>query len=98
MNVVEIQELLVGSQKSYMENLGMAIEKVKKEIEEAVTIEKAGHPEWQRSIGGYIDELHRVVFALAEPRYGSDEDHQKITELRGQVKDLYAYMKNQVGS
>ncbi len=98
MNVVEIQELLVGSQKNYMDNLEKAIEKIKNEIDEATTVEKAGHPEWQRSIGGYIDELHRVVFALAEPRYGSEEDHQKIMELRRKVKDLYAYMKNQVGS
>jgi len=97
MNVVEIQELLVGSQKSYVENLEKAIEKIKKEIDEVEKVEKSALPEWQQSIGGLIDELHSVVFTLAEPRYGSEEDHQKIVELRNKVKDLYAYMKNKVG-
>ncbi|HHD63433.1 MAG TPA: hypothetical protein ENK96_03495 [Desulfobulbaceae bacterium] len=95
MNAIEMQELLVGGQKSYVENIEKAIQLIKEEIKEAVSVEKANHPEWQHSIGGYIDELHRVVFALAEPRYGTDEDHRKIVELRNQVKDLYAYMKNQ---
>ena len=98
MNVVEIQELLVGTQQDYVKNLEKAIEKIKQEIDEAAGKETADHPEWQQAIGGYIDELHKMVFSLSEPRYGSEEDHQKIIEIRNKVKELYAYMKNKAGA
>ncbi len=96
MNVVELQEKLVGSQREFIEQIEEAIGKLEEEIKEASSVEHAGHAEWERSIGGYIDELHRVIFSLAEPRYGSEKDHKKIAALRAKLKDLYADFKNMV--
>ncbi len=94
MNVVQLQETLVGAQKEFIEQIEEAINRLEAEIKEASEVEHAGHEEWQRSIEGYIDELHRVIFSLAEPRYGSEEDHKKIAALRKKLRDLYADFKN----
>ncbi len=94
MNMVELQEKLVGAQKGFVQQIEEAIERLEEEIKEASSVEHGGHPEWVRSIGGYIDELHRVVFSIAEPRYGSEEDHKKIANIRKKLKDLYADFKN----
>ncbi len=94
MNIVQLQETLVGAQKEFINQIEEAINRLEAEMKEASEVESAGHPEWERSIGGYIDELHRVIFSLAEPRYGSEEDHKKIAALRKRLKDLYAEFKN----
>ena len=94
MNFVELQEALVGAQKEFIEQIEEAINRLESEIKEASEVEHAGHKEWQRSIGGYIDELNRVIFSIAEPRYGSEEDHKKIADLRRKVKELYEDFKN----
>ncbi len=96
MNVVQLQETLVGAQKEFLEQIEDAINRLEAEIKEASEVEHAGRADWERSIGGYIDELHRVIFSLAEPRYGSEEDHKKIADLRQKLKDLYADFKNMV--
>ncbi len=94
MNVVELQEKLVGAQKDFLEQIEKAMERLKAEIKEAREVEKSSHPEWERSIAGYIDELHRVIFSLAEPRYGSEKVHKKIAKLRKELKDIYADFRN----
>jgi len=96
MNVVELQGTLVGAQKEFIHQLEEAINELEMQIKEADEVEHSGHTEWERSIGGYIDELHRVIFSLAEPRYGSEEDHQKIAALRKKLKDLYADFKSMI--
>ncbi len=96
MNIVQLQEALVGAQKDFINQLEEALSRLEEEIKEASEVEHAGRAEWERSIGGYIDELHRVIFSLAEPRYGSEEEHKKIAELRKKLKDLYADFKNMV--
>ncbi len=96
MNIVQLQETLVGAQADFINQLEEATNRLEQEIREAADVEKAGRADWERSIGGYIDELHRVIFSLAEPRYGSEKEHQKIAELRKRLKDLYADFKNMV--
>ena len=96
MNIVELQGVLVGAQKEFICQLEKAINALETQIKEADDVEHSGHAEWERSIGGYIDELHRVIFSLAEPRYGSEEDHQKIAALRSKLKDLYRDFKNMI--
>ena len=94
MSVMELQEKLIGAQKEFIDQIEEAINRLENEIKEASEVEHSGRAEWERSIGGYIDELHRVIFSIAEPRYGSEKEHKKIAELRKKLKDLYADFKN----
>lgn len=96
MNVVELQEKLVGAQKEFVDQIEEAVSRLEAEIKEASDVEQAGHAEWERSIGGYIDELCRVIFSMAEPRYGSEEAHKKIAALRKRLKDLYVDFRDMV--
>ncbi len=96
MNVVELQETLVGAQIEFVEQMEKAINRLEAQIKEASEVEHAGHAEWERSIGGYIDELCRVIFSMAEPRYGSEEAHKKIAALRKRLKDLYVDFRDMV--
>ena len=96
MNIVERQEKLVSIQKDYIEALEDAIKTLEDEIKEASEVEHAGHEEWEKSIEGYIDELHGIIFSLPEPRYGHNELHAKIANLRKRIKDLYADFKKMI--
>lgn len=96
MNIVERQEKLAAIQKDYIDALEDAIKTLEDEIKEASEVEHAGHEEWEKSIEGYIDELHGIIFSLPEPRYGHEELHTKIAELRKRIKDLYADFKKMV--
>ncbi len=96
MNVVEMQEKLVAIQKDYIKTLEEALKRLEDEIKEASEVEHAGHPEWEKSIEGYIDELHGIIFSLPEPRYGHEELHGKIADLRKRIKDLYVDFKKMI--
>ncbi len=93
MNIVERHEKLAAITKEYIDAIEEAVKTLENEIKEAADVEEAGHPEWEKSIEGYIDELHTVIFSLPEPRYGHEELHKKIAELRKRIKDLYAEFK-----
>ncbi len=93
MNIVERQEKLVAIQKDYIQALEDAIKTLEDEIREASEVEQAGREDWEKSIEGYIDELHGIIFSLPEPRYGHEDLHKKIVGLRKRIKDLYADFK-----
>ncbi len=96
MNVVEMQEKLAAIQKDYIDTLEEAIKRLEDEIKEASEVEQTGNPEWEKSIEGYIDELHSIIFSLPEPRYGNEELHEKIAALRKRIKDIYADFKKMI--
>ncbi len=96
MNIVEMQEKLVTIQKDYIDTLEQAVKRLEDEISEASDVEHAGHPEWEKSIEGYIDELHAIIFSLPEPRYGHEDLHHKITDLRKRIKNLYVDFKKMI--
>ena len=96
MSVVDIQEKLIGAQKEFIDALEDAIKRVEQEIKEAASVEESGRAEWEKSIEGYIDELHNVIFSMAEPRFGSEEEHKRIAALRQRLKDLYVDFKNMI--
>ncbi|NPA95878.1 MAG: hypothetical protein GXO58_10685 [Thermodesulfobacteria bacterium] len=93
MNIVEKQEKLAAITKEYIDAIEDAISTLEKEIKEAMDVEKSGNPEWEKSIEGYIDELHSIIFSLPEPRHGHKDLHKKIAELRKRIKDIYADFK-----
>ncbi len=96
MNIVERQEKLAALTKEFIEGIEEAIKTLEDEIKEASDVEHAGHEEWEKSIEGYIDELHNIIFSLPEPRYGHEELHQKVKALRKKIKDLYADFRNMI--
>jgi hypothetical protein len=49
--------------------------------------------EWCKATENYIDDLHKSIYSISEPRWFSGEETKKIRSLRNRIKDLYVKFK-----
>ena len=49
--------------------------------------------EWCKATEDYLDELHKDIFSISEPRCSTKEDSDRIKALRRRIKDLYVTYK-----
>jgi hypothetical protein len=62
---------------------------LEKDLGEADEMEHVCTDEWCQAIEDYIDDLHKNVYSISEPRWATAEDSEKIRELRKRIKKLY---------
>ncbi len=46
--------------------------------------------EWCEATEHVIDDLSNSLFSISEPRWASEEEGQKLKQLKRRVHDLYA--------
>ncbi|MEW6429305.1 MAG: hypothetical protein AB1568_14860 [Thermodesulfobacteriota bacterium] len=86
----EMEAAMLTAHRQFVSNLEKGLEILEKEMAEAGAMTTACTDEWCKSTDHYIDELHKDVYAISEPRFATGEDSRKLKELRRRVKDLYA--------
>jgi hypothetical protein len=77
----------------FLENMEESINRIESGIKEASEMASVCTSEWCEATEHVIDELSNQLFSISEPRWGSQEDSNKIRELKRRVHDLYANYK-----
>jgi hypothetical protein len=77
-----------------MKNLGDSTNLLEQDITEAAEMGKICTDEWCLATEHTLDELANMIFSISEPRWATNEDSQKIKNLRHRVHDLYAKYKS----
>jgi DNA polymerase III delta prime subunit len=85
----DMEATMLLAHRQFVEQLNKALDILDREIKEATEMENICTGEWCYSTDVVIDELHKQVFSISEPRWATDEDSQKIKELRRRIKNLY---------
>jgi DNA polymerase III delta prime subunit len=85
----DMEATMLLAHRQFVEELNKALDILDKEIKEAQEMENICTGEWCYSTDVVIDELHKQVFSISEPRWATDEDSKKIKALRRRIKDLY---------
>lgn len=83
----------VGSLRYFINALDKSIGKLEKDLAEAKEMGKRCNDEWCMSVEHVIDELHKELFSISEPRSTTQEESLKIKELKGRLHGLYASMQ-----
>ena len=90
----EMENAMLSAHRQFVSNLEKGLEILEKEISEAGTMSTICTDEWCKSTDLYIDELHKDVYAISEPRWATREDSSKLTDLRRRVRNLYAKFRS----
>lgn len=88
-----VQEEVVNNWKMFMENMETSLNTLEQGIKEASEMADVCTSEWCEATEHVIDELSNQLFSISEPRWASQEDSQKIRDLKKRVHDLYADYK-----
>jgi DNA polymerase III delta prime subunit len=85
----DMEAAMLLAHREFVEQLNKGLDILDQEIKEAQEMEHICTGEWCYSTDVVIDELHKQVFSISEPRWATNEDSQKIKDLRKRIKDLY---------
>jgi len=85
----DMENAMLMAHREFVSNLAESLEIIRKELSEAKEMTHICTDEWCKSTEVAIDDIHRQVYSISEPRFATEEDSLKIKELRQKVKDLY---------
>jgi DNA polymerase III delta prime subunit len=91
---IEMEETMLRAHREFMGHLEKSLNLLDRDIEEAREMTHICTDEWCLTTEGVLDELAKIIFAISEPRWLSQEDSRKISELRHRIHDLYARYKS----
>jgi hypothetical protein len=91
---IEMEETMLRAHREFMINLEKSIELLAQDISEAAEMTEICTDEWCNATENVVDELHKCIYSISEPRWLTEEDSKKISNLRRRVHDLYAQYKS----
>jgi len=91
---VEMENAMLMAHREFVTNLEKSLTMLDKDISEAAEMEQSCTDEWCNATEDVIDELHKCVYSISEPRWATNDDSKKIKKLRSRVKDLYSKYKS----
>lgn len=91
---IQMEETMVLAHREFMTNLEKTIDLLGQDIDEATEMTQICTDEWCNATEDVIDELHKCIYSISEPRWLTAEDSKKISQLRRRVHDLYAKHKS----
>jgi len=89
----DMERTMLLAHREFMTGLEKSIDMLESDINEATEMDEICTDEWCKSTELYIDELHKNLYSISEPRWADPEDSRKIHELRDRIKKLYAHYK-----
>jgi len=85
----EMETSMLRAHRDFISNLERSLDILDRDLSQTTDKNLQSINEWCSATEGVIDELHRCVYSINEPRWGSPEDAKNIRRLRCRVKDLY---------
>ena len=86
----DMENSMLQTHRDFVAGLEKSTAKLEKDIDEAGKMEKVCTDEWCMATEDYIDDLHKSVYSISEPRWADAQDSKKISDLRKRIKKLYA--------
>ena len=89
----DMENAMLTAHRQFINNLEQSLDVIDGELQEASGMTQVCTDEWCMSTEAMIDEIHKQVFSISEPRFASQDDSEKIRNLRHRVKDMYVNFK-----
>ena len=89
----EMVESFQISHRGYMKNLGICLDNIEKDFEEAREIDNICTGEWCRAIELSLDEMAKDLYSISEPRWASSDYSRTLRNMRRRLHDLYSKYK-----
>lgn len=89
----KMEDSFLRAHREFSSNLAYSLELLENDIREVAEMQQICTDEWCVATESVLDDLARMIYSISEPRWLTQEDSQKIKELRKRVHDLYAQYK-----
>jgi hypothetical protein len=80
---------MLFSHKNFMTNLEKSLDILEQELKDAKEMTTICNDEWCTATESYIDDMHKSLYSISEPRWLPKEDSHRLKELRTRIRDLY---------
>lgn len=91
---IDMENAMLMAHRDFVANLEKSLDMLDKDIDEAAEMSQICTDEWCLATEDVIDELHKSIYSISEPRWATNEDSKHIRSLRNRVRDLYAKYKS----
>jgi tetrahydromethanopterin S-methyltransferase subunit H len=85
----DMEDAMLTAHRQFVSSLEKSLQVIEQEFKEAEDMSNICTDEWCATTETIIDDMHKQVYSISEPRTATEEDSRKIKELRKKVKDLY---------
>ena len=85
----DMEDSMLYAHKSFMTNLEKSLGILAQELKEAEKMTSICNNEWCNATESVIDDMHKDIYSISEPRWLPKEDSQKLKQLRTRIRDLY---------
>lgn len=91
---VDMENSMLLAHREFVTNLDKSLDMLDRDIDEAEEMTHICTDEWCLATEDVIDELHKCIYSISEPRWSSKEDSENIRRLRNRVKGIYLKYKS----
>ena len=85
----DMEDAMLYAHKTFMANLEKSLEILTQELKQAKEMTTICTDEWCNTTESYIDDMHKSLYSISEPRWLPKADSQKLKQLRIRIRDLY---------
>jgi hypothetical protein len=85
----DMEDAMLYAHKNFMNNLEKSLDILTLELKEAKGMTSICTDEWCNATESYIDDMHKNLYSISEPRWLPKEDSRRLKELRTRIRDLY---------
>jgi len=85
----DMENTMLQAHRDFIAGLEKSIAILENDLGEVGDMAHVCTDEWCQATEDYIDELHKNVYSISEPRWATAKDSEKIKELRQRLKKLY---------
>jgi hypothetical protein len=89
----DMEEAMLKAHREFVQSMGESLGIIDQELKNAKELAQICTDEWCHTTESFIDEIHKQVYSISEPRFASADDSEKIKNLRTRVKDMYVNFK-----
>jgi hypothetical protein len=85
----DMEDTMLMAHKNFMSNLDKSLDILEAELNEAKVMSSICNDEWCNVTESAIDDMHKSIYAISEPRWLPSADSLKLKDLRKRVRELY---------
>lgn len=85
----DMEDAMLHANKNFMSNLEKSLDIMAQELKQAKEMTSICNDEWCHTTESFIDDLHKSLYGISEPRWFPEEESRRLKKLRIKTRDLY---------
>lgn len=85
----DMEDTMLYAHKTFMDNLEKSLNILDAELKEAKEMSSICTDEWCSVTESYIDDMHKNLYSISEPRWLPPEESRRLKKLRTRIRDIY---------